>query len=151
MSNKATLEMTMLMTPDKANFSGKVHGGQMLKLMDEAAYACAARYAGCYVVTLAIDKVLFKQAINVGDLVTIYATVNYTGHTSMEIGIKVIAEDLKNKIKRHSISCYFTMVAMCDQGIPIKVPQLVIKTKDQKRRWNEALLRKKMNIEKLKI
>lgn len=141
--NKSTLEMTMLMTPDKVNFSGKVHGGQMLKLMDEAAYVCAARYAGCYVVTLAIEKVLFKKAINVGDLVTIFASVNYTGHTSMEIGIKVIAEDLKTKTKRHSISCYFTMVAMCDKGNPVDVPKLMPTTDKQKRRWNDALDRRR--------
>ncbi|MFA6618572.1 MAG: acyl-CoA thioesterase [Candidatus Neomarinimicrobiota bacterium] len=140
--NKSSLEMTMLMTPDKVNFSGKVHGGQMLKLMDEAAYACAARYAGCYVVTLAIEKVLFRKAINVGDLVTIYASVNYTGRTSMEIGIKVIAEDLKSKTQRHSISCYFTMVAMGDKGKPVNVPKLIPESEEQKRRWNDALARR---------
>ena len=66
--------MTLLMTPDKANFSGKVHGGEMLKLMDQVAYSCAAKYSGHYVVTLAVEKVLFKEPINVGDLVTFYAS-----------------------------------------------------------------------------
>ncbi len=146
-NRKPTLEMTKLMTPDMTNFSGKVHGGQMLKLMDETAYACAARYAGCYVVTLSVDKVLFKKPINVGELVTFYASVNYTGRTSMEVGIKVIAEDLKSNTKRHSISCYFTMVAMCDKGNPIEVPKLTPESEDQKRRWENALARKKMSVE----
>ena len=144
-NRKPTLEMTKLMTPDMVNFSGKVHGGQMLKLMDETAYACAARYAGCYVVTLSVNEVLFKEAINVGELVTLYASVNYTGRTSMEIGIKVMAEDLKSNTRRHSISCYFTMVAMCDKGNPVEVPQLLAETEEQKRRWNEALARKKVS------
>ena len=86
-----SLTMTMLMTPDKANFSGKnVHGGEILKMLDHVAYACAARYTGMYAVTLSVDMVLFKDPIKIGSLVTFHASVNYTGRTSMEIGIKVI-------------------------------------------------------------
>lgn len=84
------LTMTVLMTPDKANFSGNVHGGTLLKYLDEVAYACASRYAGQYVVTLSVDQVMFKQPVHVGDLVTFLASVNYTGSTSMEVGIKVL-------------------------------------------------------------
>jgi acyl-CoA hydrolase len=140
--NNLTLEMTLLMTPDKANFSGKVHGGEMLKLMDQAAYSCAARYSGHYVVTLAVEKVLFKEPINVGDLVTFYASVNYTGKTSMEIGIKVMAEDLKTNIHRHCISCYFTLVAMSEEGKPVAVPALIPKSDEQKRRFEAAVKRR---------
>ncbi len=86
------LSMTVLMTPDMANFSGNVHGGAILKLLDQVAYACGARYAGCYVVTLSVDQVVFRQPIHVGELVTFMASVNYTGNSSMEIGVKVIAE-----------------------------------------------------------
>ena len=86
--------MTVLMSPDMANFSGNVHGGAILKLLDQAAYACAARYAGRYVVTLSVDQVTFLQPIHVGELVTLLASVNYTGRSSMEIGIKVITEPL---------------------------------------------------------
>lgn len=68
-----TLTMTLLMTPDKANFSGKVHGGAMLKMLDEVAYACASRYAGCYVVTVSVDQVTFKEPVHVGELVTFKA------------------------------------------------------------------------------
>ena len=141
--NKSTLEMTLLMTPDKANFSGKVHGGEMLKLMDQVAYSCAARYCGHYVVTLSVEKVLFKEPINVGDLVSFYASVNYTGNTSMEIGIKVMAEDLKTNIDRHCISCYFTLVAMDGNGKPTTVSKLVTETDDQRRRWQNAVARRK--------
>ena len=80
------LSMTVLMTPDMANFSGKVHGGAILRLLDQVAYACASRYAGHYVVTLSVDQVTFRQPIAVGELVTFLASVNYTGSTSMEDG-----------------------------------------------------------------
>ncbi|MCF7833489.1 MAG: acyl-CoA thioesterase [Candidatus Marinimicrobia bacterium] len=140
---KTTLEMTLLMTPDKVNFSGKVHGGEMLKLMDQVAYSCAARYSGHYVVTLSVDKVLFKEPINVGDLVTFYASVNYVGKTSMEIGIKVMAEDLKSNKLRHCNSSYFTMVAMNENGRPVAIPALIPVTDDQKRRYKDAEQRRK--------
>ena len=88
------MSMTLLMTPDMANFSGNVHGGIVLKLLDQVAYACASRYAGKYVVTLSVDQVMFRQPIHVGEMVTFLASVNYTGRTSMEVGIKVIAENI---------------------------------------------------------
>ena len=75
---KNQLTMSILMTPDKANFSGNVHGGQLLKLLDEVAYACASKYAGGYVVTLSVDQVIFRQPIPIGSLVTFLASVNYT-------------------------------------------------------------------------
>jgi acyl-CoA hydrolase len=84
--------MTFLMTPDMANFSGHVHGGTILKLLDQVAYACAARYCKNYVVTASLDQVIFKESIKVGELVTFRANVNYVGRTSMEIGIKVMIE-----------------------------------------------------------
>lgn len=118
------LTMTVLMTPDMANFSGKVHGGTLLKYLDEVAYACASRWAGRYVVTLSVDQVIFRQPIHVGELVTFLAAVNYTGRTSMEIGIKVIAEDIRERLVRHTNSCYFTMVAVDDDGRSVEVPPL---------------------------
>ena len=81
------LTMTVLMTPDTANFSGKVHGGSILKMLHQVAYACASRYAGHYVVTLSVDQVMFCQPIHAGELVTFMASVNHTGNTSMEVGI----------------------------------------------------------------
>ena len=102
------LTMTVLMSPDMANFSGNVHGGAILKLLDQVAYACASRYASRYVVTLSVDRVLFLQAIHVGELVTFLASVNYTGKSSMEVGIKVIAENIRTQEVRHVNSCFFT-------------------------------------------
>jgi acyl-CoA hydrolase len=139
------LAMTVLMTPDMANFSGKVHGGHVLKLLDQVAYACAARYAGRYVVTVSVDRVIFRQPIHVGELVTFLASVNHTGSSSMEVGIKVVAEDIREKSVRHVNSCFFTMVAVDDAGKPASVPALVVESEDQKRRWNAALQRKAAN------
>ena len=134
--------MTVLMTPDMANFSGNVHGGHILKLLDQVAYACASRYSGMYVVTLSVDRVLFRQPIRVGELVTFLASVNHTGNTSMEVGIKVVSEDIHKGIATHTNSCFFTMVAMNKDGTPAKVPPLVPSTPEEKKRAANAQLRK---------
>ena len=116
------LSMTVLMTPDMANFSGNVHGGTILKLLDQVAYACAARYAGTYVVTLSVDQVTFLQPVHVGELLTLLASVNHTGRTSMEVGIKVVTENIQTGVVRHTNSCFFTMVAVDAGGRPVPVP-----------------------------
>ena len=141
------LTMTVLMTPDMANFSGNVHGGTVLKFLDQVAYACAARYAGRYVVTLSVDQVMFRQPIHVGELVTFLASVNYTGTSSMEIGIKVIAEDIRSQIVRHANSCFFTMVAVDDERKPVAVPRLAPQTPEQVRRHAAAQVRKQLRHE----
>ena len=138
------LAMTVLMTPDMANFSGNVHGGTILKLLDQVAYACASRYAGRYVVTLSVDQVMFRQPIHVGELVTFLASVNYTGTTSIEIGIKVIAENIRTQQVRHANSCFFTMVAVDDQGKGAAVPPLQPNTPDEIRRHRAAIARKEL-------
>ncbi|ALM53933.1 acyl-CoA thioesterase [Halomonas huangheensis] len=138
------LTMTVLMTPDMANFSGKVHGGAILKKLDEVAYACASRYSGNYVVTLSVDQVTFKQPIHVGELVTFLATVNHVGRSSMEIGIKVVAEDIQQKVIRHTNSCYLTMVAVDADGRPAAIAPLELKTELQKRRFEQATRRKEL-------
>jgi uncharacterized protein (TIGR00369 family) len=141
------LTMTVLMTPDTANFSGKVHGGTILKLLDQVAYACASRYAGSYVVTRSVDQVTFRQPIAVGELVSFLASVNHTGRTSMEIGIKVVAENIREKLVRHVNSCFFTMVAVGDDGVPVPVPPLTPSTFDEKRRWTDAEARKQLRMD----
>jgi len=118
------LTMTVLMTPDMANFTGNVHGGTILKLLDQVAYACASRYCGKYVVTMSVDQVVFRQPIHVGELVTFLSSVNYTGTTSMEVGIKVVAENIQTQTLRHANSCFFTMVAMDEQRKAVAVPPL---------------------------
>ena len=135
------LSMTVLMTPDMVNFSGNIHGGNILKLLDQVAYACASQYAGSYVVTLSVDKVVFKQPIYVQELVTFHANVNYVGRTSMEIGIRVEAKNIKTREVRHTNSCYFTMVAINDNGTPTAVPKLEIRNRTDQRRFDNAVLR----------
>src|SRR5690606_24818849 len=120
--------MTVLMTPTMANFYGNVHGGTILKLADEVAYACASRYSGHYVVTLSVDQVIFKEPIYVGELVTFHAVVNFVGRTSIEVGIEVIAENIQTKQKRFTNTCIYTMVAIDDDRKPTVVMPLEIKT-----------------------
>lgn len=141
------LSMTVLMTPDTANFSGNVHGGAILKLLDQVAYACASRYAGTYVVTLSVDQVTFRQPIYVGELVTFLASVNYTGNSSLEVGIKVVAQNIRSQESRHVNSCFFTMVAVDDDRKPISVTPLRPFTPEEKRRNAEALARKELRRE----
>jgi acyl-CoA hydrolase len=141
------LTMTLLMTPDMANFMGNVHGGTILKLLDQVAYACASRYTGRYVVTLSVDQVTFREPIHVGELVSFLASVNYTGNTSLEIGIKVIAEDIRTHVARHANRCYFTMVAVDEVGRPMAVPPFKPSTPNEHRRFEEAKLRKALRRE----
>jgi len=143
--DKRELTMSLLMTPDTANFSGNVHGGVLLKLLDEVAYACASRYASCYVVTLSVDQVVFKQPIHVGEMLTFYASVNHVGRTSMEVGIKVVAENILERTVRNTTRCYFTMVAY-DKGKSVPVPPLTLDTEIQKKRFHEAEIRNQMRL-----
>lgn len=145
--SSSRLSMTILMTPDLANFSGNVHGGALLKLLDQVAWACACRHAGAYAVTLSVDQVMFNQAIHVGDLVTFHAAVNYTGRTSMEVGVKVTAENIRDRSCRHTNTCYFTMVAVDDDHNSIEVPPVEPKTRDEKRWYRGAQLRRELRRE----
>ena len=141
------LTMSVLMTPDLANFTGNVHGGDLLKMLDQVAYACASRYSGGYVVTLSVDQVIFREPIHVGELVTFLASVNYVGKTSMEVGIRVQAENIQNRTIRHTNSCYFTMVAVDQYGKPTRVPPLEIKDSLQECRQKAAQMRKALRFQ----
>jgi len=141
------LSMTVLMTPEMANFAGNVHGGTILRFLDQVAYACASRYAARYVVTLSVDQVTFRQPIHVGELVTFLSAVNHTGTSSMEVGIKVVAEDIRTQLRRHVNSCFFTMVAVDDEKRPAPVPPLLPADATQTRRFREAGLRKQLRQE----
>jgi acyl-CoA hydrolase len=136
------LELTSLMTPDMVNFSGKVHGGALLKLLDEVAYSCAARYSGHYVATVMLDDAIFREPVYVGELVTFRACVNWVGRTSMEVGIRVIAENHRTRTQRHVMSCFFIMVAMEEEGGTCEVPRFEPSTEDDRRRWADAELRR---------
>ncbi len=145
--DRKRLEMTVLMTPELANFSGKVHGGALLNWLDRVAFSLASRYSGRYAVTLSVDQVTFKQPINVGELVTFRAMVNHTGRSSMEIGIRVESEDIRTGTRRHTDSCYFTMVAVGDDGRPVAVPTLVPGTAEERHRWRAGELRRELRRE----
>jgi acyl-CoA hydrolase len=132
-----------------ANFSGHVHGGSLLKLLDQVAYACAAKYCKSYVVTAALDQVFFRQQVHVGELVTFMAHVNHVGRSSMEIGIKVVAENLRTHEKRHTTSCYFTMVALDEHGKTIEIQRLTLETEEEKRHFAAAEIRKKLRQDSL--
>ncbi|WP_230656109.1 acyl-CoA thioesterase [Psychrobacter sp. I-STPA10] len=147
---KHELYMSILMTPDMANFIGNVHGGDLLKMLDQVAYACASRYSGSHVVTLSVDQVMFREPIYVGELVTFAASINHVGRTSMEVGIRVEAENIQARTIRHTNSCYFTMVAIDDNGKPTPVPPLEIKTPLQKCRFDAATERKKIRMQESK-
>lgn len=144
--NPHSLTITEIMTPEKVNFAGNIHGGYILKLIDQTAYACAARYSGHYVVTLSVDGVLFKQPIYVGELVKCYANVNYVGRSSMEVGIKIVAENLATGKKRHTNSCYVTMVAVNKNLKPIEIKPLTINNEIEQRRFEEAKMRRQMRL-----
>lgn len=139
--------MTMLMTPDLANFSGKVHGGALLKLLDQVAYACASRFCGQYVVTLSVDQVMFKEPIYVGELVTFKARINHVGRSSMEVGTRVEAENIQTGERRHTNTCYFTMVSVDENGKTVPAPRVPLKSDNDKARYIAAQLRKEIRQE----
>ncbi|MCF3641524.1 acyl-CoA thioesterase [Rhizobium sp. TRM95111] len=145
--DSSKLEMVVLMTPDMANFSGKVHGGALLNLLDRVAFSCASRYSQRYAVTLSVDQVVFRQPIHVGELVTFRASVNNAGRTSMEIGIRVEAENIRTGERRHTNSCYFTMVAVDEEGRPAEVPPFTAKTPTAERRQRAAEVRRMLRRE----
>ncbi len=145
--NFKSLAMTVLMSPDMANFSGHVHGGAILRLLDQVAYSCAARYSGSYVVTVSVDQVMFRQPVHVGELVTFLSSINYTGKSSMEVGIRVEAEQIRERTCRHVMTCYFTMVAVDEKGKPKSVPPLQVTDDAGRRRWAAAQLRREVRKE----
>lgn len=142
MADKHTLSMSEIMPPEKANYGGNIHGGYILELLDKVAYACAARYSGYYVVTLSVDRVVFKEPVHVGELLHCHASINYVGTSSMEVGIRVEAENVLSGELRHTNSCYFTMVAVDENHKPVKVKQLELRNTTQKSRFAEAEMRR---------
>lgn len=136
--------ITELMIPSYANFGGKIHGGILLSLMDKVAYACASKHAGGYCVTVSVDTVDFREPIEVGELVSLKASVNYVGRTSMIVGIRVEAEDVITGIIRHTNTSYFTMVAKGPDNKPKEVPSLLLEDHDEVRRFLEAIKRREL-------
>ena len=140
--------ITELMIPSYAKFGGKIHGGILLSLMDKAAYAAASKHSGAYCVTVSVDTVDFLQPIEVGELVSLKASINYVGNSSMVVGIKVISENVKTGEIKHTNTSYFTMVAKDEKDKPMKVPPLILEDKTDVRRFVEAIYRKNLKKEK---
>jgi uncharacterized protein (TIGR00369 family) len=138
------MTLTELMVPAYANFGGKIHGGLLLSLMDKVAYACAAKHSGHYCVTVAVDGVEFREPVEVGEMVSLMASVNHVGRSSMVIGIKVIAEKFQEGTVKHTNTSFFTMVAKGPDGRPLEVPGLVLETHEDARRFLEAMKRKEL-------
>ena len=134
--------MTELMIPAYANFGGKVHGGILLGLMDQVAYAAASKHCGTYCVTVSVDGVAFREPVEVGDLVSLKASVNHVGRSSMVVGIRVEAENVRTHEVRHTNTSFFTMVAKGDDDAPTPAPPLLLETEDDVRRAIEAILRR---------
>lgn len=136
--------ISVLMQPSHSNFGGKIHGGYILSLMDQIAFACASKHSGTYCVTASVDTVNFLNPIEIGELVTMKASVNYVGRSSMVVGIRVEAENIQNGAVKHCNSSFFTMVAKDDQGKTTAVPGLVLKNQDDLRRFVKSVHRIEM-------
>lgn len=130
--------MTELMMPNMANTLGNVFGGVILSLVDRVAAVAAIRHARQPCVTVSFDRVDFHEPIHVGELVVARARVNFVGKTSMEVGVRVEAEDLISGVRRHTNSCYVTFVAIGPAGRPVPVASLIVETDDERRRYNAA-------------
>lgn len=131
--------ITELMIPSYANFGGKIHGGILLSLMDKVAFACATKHSQNYCVTVSVVGVEFLQPVEVGDLVSLLASVNYVGRSSMVIGIRVIAENVKLGVVKHTNTSYFTMVAKDENDKPTAVPPLLLEDNEEVKRFLEAM------------
>ncbi|MBI4369550.1 MAG: acyl-CoA thioesterase [Elusimicrobia bacterium] len=141
--------LSSLMLPQDANPRGYVFGGSVLKLIDNAAYAAACRHAGTAAcVTASFDRVDFTMPIDIGELVILEAQVHFAGHSSMQVGVNVFAENLDTGKRRQTNSCLVTMVAVDAQGRPIGVPPLIPETEEEKRLFKEALERRQKKIKR---
>lgn len=137
-----------LMLPSHSNFNGKIHGGYILSLLDQIAFACASKHSGVYCVTASVDTVDFLNPIEIGELVTMKASVNYVGNSSMVIGIRVEAENIQTGFVKHCNSSHFTMVAKDEHGKSVPVPGLIIKTDDDIRRFVKSIQRSRMKSQR---
>ena len=140
------VDISELMLPSHSNFNGKIHGGYVLSLMDRIAFACASKHSGAYCVTASVDTVDFLKPIEIGELVTMKASVNYVGNSSMVIGICVEAENIRTGEKKHCNSSYFTMVAKAEDGKSLQVPGLILSNEHDIRRFAKSIKRNKMKL-----
>ncbi|MDB9783126.1 acyl-CoA thioesterase [Winogradskyella sp.] len=142
------IQISELMLPSHANFGGKIHGGYILSLMDRIAFACASKHSKSYCVTASVNKVNFLNPIEVGELVTMKASINYVGKSSMVVGIRVESENIRTGKTKHCNSSYFTMVAVDEDGKTVTVPGLVLSTKMDAKRFIKSIIRRESDIKR---
>ena len=140
--------MSVQMNPGDANPSGDVHGGTIMKLVDTAAGVCATRHCRSRVVTVTVDSMSFLHPVHVGDLVTVSASVNDVGKTSLEVGVRVESEVVRTGERHHTSSAYLVFVALDEERRPIAVPPLLVETDDERRRQEHARIRRESRRER---
>lgn len=140
-ASESRVSISELMLPSYSNFNGKIHGGYILSLLDQIAFACASKHSRAYCVTASVDTVDFLNPIEVGELVTMRASINYVGRTSMVVGIRVEAENIRTGIVKHCNSSYFTMVARDDDGNGVEVDGLLLENITEIKRFLKAVKR----------
>ena len=140
-------ETSEIMMPQHANNLGHVFGGVILSMMDRTSAVAAIRHARNDCVTVSVDRVDFREPIHLGDLVVMKASVNFVGRTSMEVGVRIEAENLLTGVRRHTNSCYLTFVAIDDNGRPVEVPPLHPETEEERRRHSAARDRRRRRLE----
>jgi uncharacterized protein (TIGR00369 family) len=138
---ESRVEMAQAMFPVDANPAGNVHGGTIMKLIDTAAGIAAHRHCRANVVTASMDRLDFHEPVFVGELVVVRASINYVGLTSMEVGVRVEAENLMTGEVRHTNSAYLTIVSLDENRKPTPVPRIVAETDDERRRFEEGRVR----------
>jgi acyl-CoA hydrolase len=139
---------TELMIPSYANFGGKVHGGLLLSIMDKVAYVCASKHSESYVVTVAVEGVEFLSPVEVGDLLTVKASVNFVGRTTMIVGMRIESYNPRTGNNRHTNSCYFTMASKNEDGSLKEVPGLIISNETELIRFCEGKLIRDLSKQK---
>ncbi|MGJ8655272.1 MAG: acyl-CoA thioesterase [Akkermansiaceae bacterium] len=148
-ARESQVSITQLMLPSHSNFSGKIHGGHILNLMDQIAFACASKHSGNYCITASVNRVDFLCPVEVGELLTLKASVNYTGRTSMVIGLRVESENIQTGKIKHCNSSYFTMVAKDENGKNAKIPGLILDTEESIRRFARSIARQEQSRQRL--
>ncbi len=144
--SRSRISLAQLMQPEHANNLGNVHGGWIMKLVDECGALACMRHAQRRVVTVAVDSMTFRQPIKIGDLVTLTAEVTYTGHTSMEAEVHVEAENPITGVKTHTNNAYLVYVALGDNGQPVEIQQLIADTTEEQYRLNMAKQRQALRL-----
>ncbi|HEY9159519.1 MAG TPA: acyl-CoA thioesterase [Desulfomonilia bacterium] len=147
---ETSLSMSHLMTPQDANIAGNVHGGVIMKLIDDAAGTVAARHSTGNAVTASIDRLSFFSPVFIGNLLTLRASINHVGRTSMEIGVRVEAEDIFTGVVRHTASAYLTFVALDENLKPKEIPGLILENDNENRRYREAIARRQNRLNERK-